>query len=158
MKSCLTLIEIWLICLIPCFSSALGALSYPAVGSDSLVSREYQLLMQIKGQEVTGLCIINIEADNHMLGTVVNEFGVKAFDFSFSNRKVKVFNVVAPLNKWYIKKMLRGDLRFILPHLEKRQNVVEKKRRLSVLPNGDIVIHNDQYSICYTFTPMVFAP
>ena len=124
------------------------------VEQDSAANREYQLLMEIRGREVTGICIVNAEDANHMVGTLVNEFGVKAFDFTYANGKAKVLNVVGPLNKWYIKKVLKRDFRFILPNLWRGKDVVEKKRRLTVMPNGDIIIRNDRFKIVYTFTPI----
>ena len=91
---------------------------------DSVVSREYNLLMQVKGQELTSICMMN-------------EMGMKAFDFTFDRGKAKVLNVVAFLNKWYIRKVLRKDLAYILPRLEP-----EKES------------HFERRWITYTFTPM----
>ena len=104
---------------------------------DSVVSREYNLLMQVKGQELTSICMMNVSPDGSMVGTVVNEMGMKAFDFTFDRGKAKVLNVVAFLNKWYIRKVLRKDLAYILPRLE-----LEKES------------HFERRWITYTFTPM----
>lgn len=104
---------------------------------DSVVSREYNLLMQVKGQELTSICMMNVSPNGSMVGTVVNEMGMKAFDFTFDRGKAKVLNVVAFLNKWYIRKVLRKDLAYILPRLEP-----EKES------------HFERRWITYTFTPM----
>ena len=85
------------------------------------------MLMQVRGQEITGICIMNVAPDNSIVGTVVNEFGVKAFDFTFSKGKAKVLNVVGPLNKWYIKKVLRGDFTFILSSMDTSKDIIKKK-------------------------------
>ena len=87
------------------------------------------------------------------MGTLVNEMGVKAFDFTYANGKSKVLNVIAPLDKWYIRKVLRGDLTFILSNINKRQDADHKKRHLRLMPNGDISVSNDRFKIKYTFTP-----
>jgi hypothetical protein len=118
------------------------------------LSSEYNLLMQIRGREITAICIMEAQADQSIVGTVVNEFGVKAFDFSYSGAKAKIFNVIAPLDKWYIRKVLRGDFAFILSNINSGQDAVKKKRRLTHLSNGDISVSNDRYKIHYTFTPM----
>ena len=109
--------------------------------------------MQARGHEFTGLCIISQEADSTIVGTIVSELGVKAFDFTYTNKKAKVLNVIAPLNKWYIRKVLRGDLAFILSNISEGKNADKKKRHMRFMPNGDISVSNDRYKIYYTFTP-----
>lgn len=110
--------------------------------------------MDVRGREITSICMMNIEEDGSIVGTVVNEMGVKAFDFTYANGKAKVINVLGPFNKWYIRKVLRKDFSFILSNISKNQNVVWKKRSMTVSPNGDIIIKNDRFNISYTFTPM----
>ena len=110
--------------------------------------------MQVRGREVTALCIMNQETDAHIVGTIINEFGVKVFDFIFDNGKAKILNVIGPLDKWYIKKVLRGDFAFILSHMGRGENAVKKKRRLEIMPNGDISVKNERFKINYLFTPI----
>ena len=141
-----------LFCLIPCH--AMGEAQTELLPADSLVTKEYNLLMQVRGQEITSICIMNVAAGNNIVGTVVNEFGVKAFDFTFSQGKAKVLNVIGPLNKWYIRKVLKGDFAFILSNIGTGKDAVKKKRRLTYLPNGDMIATNDRFKISYTFTPM----
>lgn len=104
---------------------------------DSVVSREYNLLMQVRGEESTSICMMNISADGSIVGTVVSEMGLKVFDFTYAKGKAKVLNVVAFLNKWYIRKVLKKDLAYILPRLE-----------------ADKECHYERRWITYTFTPM----
>ena len=117
-------------------------------------SREYNLLMQIRGQELTSICIMDFTDGQDIVGTVVNEFGVKAFDFTFDGSKAKICNVVGPLNKWYVKKILRADFSFILSNIRQGSDVTKKKRKLTFLPDGEIQFTNDRYNIHYTFTPL----
>ena len=117
-------------------------------------SREYNLLMQIRGQELTSICIMDFTDGQDIVGTVVNEFGVKAFDFTFDGSKAKICNVVGPLNKWYIKKILRADFSFILSNIRQGSDVSKKKRKLTFSPDGEIRFTNDRYNIHYTFTPL----
>lgn len=138
MRRCLIFIEL-LFLLLPCSATK---------------SKEYNLQMEIRGQEITSICLMNVEDDGSIVGTVVNEMGVKAFDFTYANGKAKVINVLGPLNKWYIRMVLRKDFSFILSNIDRRQNVVHKKRSMTVTPEGDIVVRNDKYNIRYTFTPM----
>ena len=52
-------------------------------------SKEYNLQMEVRGQEITSICLMNVEDDGSIVGTVVNEMGVKAFDFTYANGKAK---------------------------------------------------------------------
>lgn len=128
MKNCLLFISLLFLLCQPCVAQETG---------DSVVSREYNLLMQVKGQELTSICMMNVSPDGSIVGTVVSEMGMKAFDFTYDHGKAKVLNVVVFLNKWYIRRVLRKDLAYILPKLEPDQECHYKRRWIT-----------------YTFTPM----
>lgn len=138
MKRCLALISIVLSL---CCNSSVAA------------ETEYGLLMQVRGRDITGLCIMDTATDGSVIGTVVNEMGVKAFDFTYSNGKAKVLNVIGPMNKWYIRKVLNRDFTFILSNIDKSTDVTCKKRTLVRQADGDIIVTNSKYKIRYTFTP-----
>ena len=129
-----------LCCLIPCQAQD--------------TSREYNLFMQIRGQELTSICIMDFSDEQNIVGTVMNEFGVKAFDFTFNGKKAKVLNVVGPLNKWYIRKILKADFTFIMSNIRQGQDVTKKKRTLIFSPDGEMLFTNSRYNIRYTFTPL----
>ena len=135
MKRCLIFIELLLL-LLPCCAAE---------------SKEYNLLMNARGQEITAICIMNVEDDSSIIGTVVTEMGIKVFDFTYANGKTKVMNVLGPLNKWYIRMVLRKDLSFILSNIDGGKDVTHKKRSMTFTPEGDIVVRNDKYNISYTF-------
>ena len=147
MRRCFLLISILLL-------TSLNPVHATQMANDSVVSKEYNLLMQVRGREVTALCIMNQEIDAHIVGTIINEFGVKVFDFIFDNGKAQILNVIGPLDKWYIRKVLRGDFAFILSHIGRGENAVKKKRRLEIMPNGDISVKNERFKINYLFTPI----
>ena len=132
---------------------------------------EYRLSAQIRDNEITGICILNVDADNIIVGTIVNEFGVKVFDFSYANGKVKIFNVIHQLDKWFIKRILRKDFLFFLSNFrqDERTNaingnanaertILEKKRSMRQTADGKIIVCNNKYKIMYTFTPISDAP
>lgn len=138
MKRCLIFIELLLL-LLPCCAAE---------------SKEYNLLMNARGQEITAICIMNVEDDSSIVGTVVTEMGIKVFDFTYANGKTKVMNVLGPLNKWYIRMVLRKDLSFILSNIDGGKDVTHKKRSMTFTSDGDIVVRNDKYNISYTFSIM----
>ena len=91
-------------------------ISADRVDGDSILSQEYDLLIKFRGQEITAICVL--EFHQGIVGTVVNHFGVKVFDFIYPDsgekKKLRLFNVIKPLNKWYIRRVLRRDLTFVL--------------------------------------------
>ena len=88
---------------------------------------QYGMVMTARGQEVTGVCVIEYGQDSCLVGSVVNEFGVKAFDFMYDKGKTKVLNVIKPLNKWYICRVLRRDLKIILPEISGKRELTEEQ-------------------------------
>ena len=140
---------------IPCFGNK--KVECALSEKDSVISKEYSLITQIRGQEITGICLINISLGTGVVGTVINEMGVKAFDFSYSNGKVNIFNIVNPLNKWYIRKILKKDFWFILSNLDETgyfKDAVWKNRTLVQTSDNKIVVDDNRYKITYTFIPM----
>ena len=74
--------------------------------------RRYTLSIDLpKGGHVSGICLVRMEGDRGVM-SVVNEFGVKAFDAVCPGAKgrVKLPYVMAPLDKWYIRRVLAKDL------------------------------------------------
>ena len=135
--------------------------------ADSAVTYEYQLTMQVRGHEITGICMMNKSADHSIMGTVISEFGMKAFDFIYDNGKVQLLNIVAFLDKWYIRKVLKKDLAFILSQMDEcgmwnveggMRNVEKKPRKILFKPNGEVEVINSRYKIYYSFTPMISNP
>lgn len=145
---------ILLIAFCPCCAISAQEAGKKQTEEGNTVTKDYQLLMQIRGHEITAICVMNVTSDNSIIGTVVNEFGVKSFDFTYSDGKAKVLNVIGPLDKWYIRKVLRGDISFFLSNYDQGKNAMKKKRKLTVMPNGDIIVSNERYNINYTFSPM----
>ena len=137
MRRCSALISMALLCCLTCWST----------------ESEYGLLMQVRGRDMTGLCIIESSSDGSVVGTVVNEMGVKAFDFTYANGKAKVLNVIGPMNKWYIRRVISRDFSFIISNINGGKDITVKRRSMRHQPNGDVVATNDRYKISYTFTP-----
>lgn len=123
-------------------------------GEGDASSSQYNLLMQARGHELTGIWIMETSADGSVVGTLINEFGVKAFDFLYSGGKAQVQDVVGPLDRWYIRRVLRKDITFILSALPTGQDATLGKRRLVRLDDGAIRVENARFHIRYTLTPL----
>ena len=166
MKRCLPLISLLLLLFqTPCLSNDIC--QHEVKTADSAMTYEYHLTMQVRGHEITGICMMSQSADHGIMGTVISEFGMKAFDFIYDNGKVQLLNIVAFLDKWYIRKVLKKDLAFILSQMDEcgmwnvecgMRNVEKKPRKILFKPNGEVEVINSRYKIYYSFTPMISNP
>ena len=88
---------------------------------------------------ISGICVLIHEGDS-INGAIVNEFGLTALNFYYSTKedKVKLENVASMLDKWYIRRTLRGDL----------------KRVMQALDAGTTRYENQRRHITYLFTPV----
>ena len=98
--------------------------------------------------------MVSQSPDGQTTGTIVNEYGVMAFDFMIDNGKVKIINVIKPLDRWYIRKVLKKDFCFAFQHMRHCKDLAVGKRRITFRENGDIAVDNDRYNIHYVFTPI----
>lgn len=91
-------------------------LSYPI--SDGIKVR-YEATIEMKKGYLSGICVLLNDA-GIIKGSLFNEFGISAIDFSYDPklRKVKLYNVIQMMNKWYIKRVLRKDLALLMENLE----------------------------------------
>lgn len=157
MKRCLPLISLLLLLFqTPCLSNDIC--QHEVMTADSAMTYEYHLTMQVRGHEITGICMMSQSADHGIMGTVISEFGMKAFDFIYDNGKVQLLNIVAFLDKWYIRKVLKKDLAFILSQIDKGVDFEKKPRKILFKPNGEVEVINSRYKIYYSFTPMISEP
>ena len=150
MRLCLILNSIFLLmCILPCKAEEVEENASFPVGE-----MEYNMLIKYKNQEVTSICIMEVQEDQSIVGTIVNEFGIKVFDFTYSNGKAEILNVLGPLNKWYIRRVIRGDFTFLLTNMPLHHDVKQKKRYL-YFNEDEIKCVNEKYKISYTLTPMI---
>lgn len=92
-------------------------------------------------------------------GSVMNEFGITAFSFRYDGKKQKVTlsDVIPFLNKWYIKRVIKGDLAYLFANVGSRNlpakgdnkaSLAEKKRTLTVAADT-ITLINNRHNITY---------
>lgn len=114
---------------------------------------KYNIVIQRENTDITGICIIKRTNDS-IMGTVMNEFGIKAFDFIMStrNQEIELDDVMAMLDKWYIKKVLRDDLKFILTCEGKSKST--NSRVLTVNEDMSMEMNNLTYKLKYILKPL----
>ena len=84
--------------------------------------------------------------------SVINEFGIKAFDAVYTGEKdrVKLENVIPPLNRWYVRKVIAKDMSFLFNPGKK----LSRRRSLSREADGSIVLSNKRFNIVYNLQPI----
>lgn len=72
----------------------------------------YTVALTFKKASFSGICVAK-RMDGVIAGSIVNEFGIRAFDFKMSGdrRRVKLLNVMKPLDKCLIRKTIARDLK-----------------------------------------------
>lgn len=110
--------------------------AFPSANGDRA---RYNVQIDFKKAYISGICIMLME-DDVIKASVVNEFGVSALDFTYNpaKQKVKILKVMGNMNKWYIKKVLKKDLKQVMTNL----------------PLGNNTYEDTKYSIKYTFDPL----
>ena len=99
----------------------------------------YSVQIDVKKAYISGICGMLFE-DGKLKASVVNEFGFSAMDFEYDTQKdkVKIINIVKKLDHWYIKRVLKRDLRILIHNL--RQGIYKHE--------------NTKYEITYDFQPL----
>ena len=90
--------------------------------------------------------------EGSLVGTVINEMGVKVFDFTFKKGQSRILNVIGPANRWFIRRALRKDFNFILTHIFDNEEVKKGGRKMW-FEEGDICF-SGRHKIEYRFTPL----
>lgn len=117
-------------------------------------NRKMAFRIEMQKGYVSGIMIC-AETEDNINGSMVNEFGISAIDFSYSKKKekVKLINVGSFLNKWYIKQVLKNDINFALHILYGIP--YKKKHHYEVTHDGEnVTIFNTKRKIKYIFSPL----
>ena len=82
---------------------------FPFYGDEST---RYTVAITFKTASFSGICVVK-NIGTQIAGTIVNEFGIRAFDFTMNRdrRHVKLLNVMKPLDKCLIRKAIARDLK-----------------------------------------------
>jgi len=125
---------------------------FPALDSEGRAL--YQVSITAADATITGLCVFKCEGDT-IRATLLNEFGVRAFSFWLSpdRRKLKLRDVMPALNKWYIKRVISGDLKWLCNATTADLGIERKHRRIDPTGQGGVVLTNSRRHITYQFDP-----
>jgi len=101
--------------------------------------QRYAAYIEMPKAYVSGVCMM-LHDSTAVKGCVFNEFGLSAIDFSYlpAKDKVVLHHVAGAMDKWYIRRLLRRDLRELVHRLQQ----------------GNTTYYNEKYHITYQFTPI----
>lgn len=108
--------------------------------SDSIGCKtRYATAIELSKGYLSGITIMVREADVYH-GVLFNEFGITALEFTYQpqTKKVELIEVIAMLDKWYIRRVLKNDLQYVMENLMK----------------GNPIYKDEKYHIIYKFSMM----
>lgn len=133
--------------------SSLLWMAVVAVAADYLLPldgrQEYSVAIMARGAEITGVCIVKTDAEGSR-GAIVNEFGIHALDFMVSadRRKVKLLNVIPMMDRWYVRRVVKKDLRTLFNATADGEQA--GGRTVIVEPDGTVTLTNTRYKLKYS--------
>ena len=138
---------------------------------DTAQKNNYRILFATSKVNITGICILK-QINGAWRGSIINEFGLKVFDFVSTPEKCELLNVISFLDKWYIKKVIASDIQFIMEidhpnykmgaqarstwHQDTLSVNFKNKKELQRISNQTIVYTNKKRAITYTLQPLFF--
>jgi hypothetical protein len=141
------LISLWLCLAFSCKTVPTAAPS-PVQLFDPATTATFRLKIRTASAEVTGILVVKGDGDRWR-GSLINEFGVKAFDFTLSGRKCRLLNVAPYLDKWYIRRTIAADFSYIFNYSPNGRE--RRGKRLEATDGNAFTMTNTRRKIEYTF-------
>ena len=91
---------------------------------------KYVAYIEMPKAYVSGICVL-LQEDGLIKGSLFNEFGLTALDFTYNPQrdKIKLHSVMKMMDKWYIRKVLKKDLRQVMKTLKEGHTEYTNQRR-----------------------------
>jgi len=136
---------------------------------DSTKKNDFRLLLTTPQANITGIFIVK-QVNGEWRGTIINEFGIKILDFVSTPKKCTLLNVISFIDKWYIKKTMASDIRFIMeidnPNytvgIKANRQLVgdtlvvsyKKEKEIRRFPNEEVQYKNNKRALTYSLKKM----
>ena len=113
---------------------------------------EYAMRIEVRKIDITGILVLRLTPEGEIRGAMMNEFGVSALNLLITpdRKKVRLLNVSSLLNKWYIKRAIRADMRYLFRARMSDVGQKRKGRRIDITDEG-ITLYG-RHGITYQFT------
>ncbi len=122
--------------------------------SDSTSVQRYNFTLSTEKAYLSGIMIVK-ENPEDITGSMVNQFGISAIDFRYnkSRKSVKLISLAGFLDKWYIRRILREDIKYCLHVLY--MTPYKRKHNYVLRQTVDsCTIENTRRHLTYTFSPL----
>ena len=118
------------------FNTVNAQVCFPSAQGEKV---KYSAYIDMPQGYVSGVCVLFNEG-TVIRGSLFNEFGITALSFSYDikKEKIKLYSVVKLMDKWYIKRILKKDLKQLMKCLQK----------------GESVYQDVKYHITYSFSTL----
>lgn len=118
------------------FNTINAQVCFPSVQGEKA---KYSAYIDMPQGYVSGVCVLFNEG-TVIQGSLFNEFGITALNFSYDikKEKIKLYSVVKLMDKWYIKRILKKDLKQLMKCLQK----------------GESVYQDEKYHVTYSFSTL----
>lgn len=100
--------------------------------------QRYSVTVETPRGALDGVCIMMMD-HGVVKASVINEFGVSLMDFTYAPPKgrVRLLSVMKMMDRWYVRRLLRRDLRHVMQSLA----------------SGDTIYRNPRMGMTYIFKP-----
>jgi hypothetical protein len=113
------------------------------------VKNTYHVTLQAGKNQFTGICLLKKNGDRWN-GALINEFGIKAFDFTSDGKTTHLQHTITFLDKWYIRKTIEQDLHYLF-NIDTSGAGNEKKHYIRRKSPTSFTLINRAHHIQYTF-------
>lgn len=113
--------------------------------------------IQMSKGHISGILVMKNQDDDVIKGTMMNEFGVTALSFTcdMTTGKVRLRDVIPFLDKWYIRRVLRRDIKFFIDMLNDTGRWRDDRNYDKVCRSDSVLTFNNiGKKIRYEFTPL----
>ena len=153
MTSCLTYIKHILagLCMI-CGTSC--ATTLPAAMTAEAPPSSYRTVLAFRQTVITGMTLVRHDGDV-VMGSVINEFGVKIFDFVSTGKRCRLLHGTGPVGHWPVRRWVAQDMAFWLSHTpapDHAGRITSEDRQRTLSGNAEnLRLRNSRTGIAYTF-------
>ena len=92
--------------------------------------QRFSTFIETPRASISGICVL-VTDSSEVCGSLFNEFGITALDFTYNPErdKIKLHSVMKMMDKWYIRKVLKKDLRQVMKALMKGESEYTNQRQ-----------------------------
>ena len=100
----------------------------------------FSAIIEMPKGYMSGICVLLCDGDI-IKGSMFNDFGITYMDFTYSQQKdkVKLLSVQKMMDRWYIRKILRRDLRQLFHAMQE----------------GREEYRDEKYKMLFKFAPLI---